>query len=108
MTTYGLVYRLSEPAGWKGRRARVVALAPQRTNWLGRGEINTGETLITVEFDNGDVECVARQSVVPATSRPGRAAIRNGAMTPEQLAERSREYQKRYQAAYRQRGKEAT
>ena len=82
-SVYGMVYRQNTPAGWKGRRCRVIALNPQRRDWLGKGEIYTGEALIGVEFDNGEKQTVPRQSIVPLKSRLGWAAVRNASKPPK-------------------------
>ncbi len=73
-SAYDRVYRLNSPAGWKGRRCRIVVGSPMRRDWLGRGEINTGETIVAIEFDDGERASVSRQAVVLLASRLGRQA----------------------------------
>ena len=89
MNVYGHVYRFNSPAGWKGRRCRVIALNPQRRDWLNRGEIYTGEALIGVEFEDGEKQAVPRQSIVPLKSRLGWAAVRNAGKPPKVYRTRS-------------------
>ena len=86
---YGFVYRQNTPAGWKGRRCRIVKLAPQRRDWLNKGEIFTGETLIGVQFEDGELQAVPRQSIVPVRSRMGWAALRLAANPPPPRMTRS-------------------
>lgn len=96
---YGMVFRYNSPAGWKGRRCRVIALNPQRRDWLGKGEIYTGEALIGVEFEDGERQAVPRQSIVPLKSRLGWAAVRNAGKTPKQYKTRSEAQVERYAKA---------
>ena len=99
MTVYGMVFRYNSPAGWKGRKCRVIALNPQRRDWLNRGEIYTGEALIGVEFENGERQAVPRQSIVPLKSRLGWAAVRNAGKPPKVYRTRSEAQVERYAKA---------
>jgi len=95
LTTYDRVFRHNGPN--KGRLCRIVARQPQRRDWLGKGELYTGEAMIGVEFDDGRRELVQRQAVVPAASRLGRQAIKNAnVQTPAQRRARSSELQREW------------
>jgi hypothetical protein len=90
--TYDRVYRHNGPN--KGRLCRIVARQPQRRDWLGKGELYTGEAMIGVEFQDGRRELVQRQAVVLAASRLGRQAVKNAKVqTPDQRRARNQELQ---------------
>jgi len=95
LTTYDRVYRHNGPN--KGRLCRIVARQPQRRDWLGKGELYTGEATIGIEFQDGRRELVQRQAVVLAASRLGRQAVKNAKVqTPEQRRARSVELQRKW------------
>lgn len=75
MTAYPMIFRFNRPAGLKGLRCRILSNGGRRFWPDGTMQVNSGDNLVLVEFEQGQHVVVYRSAVVAATSPGGRQAV---------------------------------